>query len=328
MAAVSFVERSNEANYILVMNDEDENSSFVGMLGGVQALKISNWTRRLILHEIGHALGLSHEHQRSDRDDFVDVIWENIRSEKKGAFEIRDTVNFGTYDFQSIMHYRRDAFSANGEDTVVPKPQYSEHLNAMERLDLGNNQIEILEPLSGLTGLNWLVIGENKITDISPLERLTSLNVLNLYYNLLDMREGSPAWQVYLKLDGISKRFRISPQHGVLEPLDIFRGFSIPNAAGWKSSSWYSNYNDDFWPWIFHDEHGWLYISESSRQDAIFLWDLGLGNWIYFNSGIYRWMFLFSDDQEEWIWTFEDNTPDHRRFYRHSDESFFSLSTE
>lgn len=91
MAAVSFVERSNEANYILVMNDEDENSSFVGMLGGVQALKISNWTRRLILHEIGHALGLSHEHQRSDRDDFVDVIWENIRSEKKvhSEFETR-----------------------------------------------------------------------------------------------------------------------------------------------------------------------------------------------------------------------------------------------
>ena len=34
--------------------------------------------KRWLSHQIGHALGLKHEHQRPDRDRFIDVHTENV----------------------------------------------------------------------------------------------------------------------------------------------------------------------------------------------------------------------------------------------------------
>lgn len=76
------------------------------------------------MHEIGHALGLFHEQSRPDRDEYVTIKQQNIRSGAAGNFakysrEYIDT--HGTpYDYGSIMHYRATAFSANGQPTIVP----------------------------------------------------------------------------------------------------------------------------------------------------------------------------------------------------------------
>jgi hypothetical protein len=99
-------------------------------------LSKSCWTRATLLHELGHALGLIHEHQRPDRDQFVTIHEENI---KPSFLALNTTVNFEIqkaqletpYDFLSIMHYPRRAFSKNGFDTIVPKAPYIEFLNSM-----------------------------------------------------------------------------------------------------------------------------------------------------------------------------------------------------
>ncbi|KAH3800018.1 hypothetical protein DPMN_153643, partial [Dreissena polymorpha] len=70
-----------------------------------------------ILHELGHAIGLYHEHSRPDRDKFVFVHYNNITKNMSHEFDKidpREYVNFNKpYDYRSIMHYSKRAFAAN-----------------------------------------------------------------------------------------------------------------------------------------------------------------------------------------------------------------------
>ena len=105
---------------------------------------------------------------------------------------------------------------------------------------------------------------------------------------------------------------------------DIFGGTDIQSYPGWINSPWYMNFNVDFWPWIYHAEHGWQFVFEGSTEEAIFVWDLGLREWLFFNENTYRWMFMFGANGG-WIWTFGDNTPDRRFFQRIEDGIIFSV---
>jgi internalin A len=52
----------------------------------------------------------------------------------------------------------------------------------LEFLHLSNNRnrIDYLQPLSGLTDLNWLALPNNRISDLRPLSRLNKLTYINL----------------------------------------------------------------------------------------------------------------------------------------------------
>ncbi len=76
----------------------------------------------LIIHEIGHAVGMFHEHQRNDRDDYVTVYPKNVIPQYyEDNFPIEpDQDDDSRYDYGSIMHYGECAFSINGDPTIVP----------------------------------------------------------------------------------------------------------------------------------------------------------------------------------------------------------------
>jgi len=119
--------------------DKDGCSSPVGMRGGRQELSLSrtdcDWRNPgTTIHEFVHALGFGHEQTRPDRDDWVEINWENIEwyKGKSMAYNFKKSSRNSftldqPYDYYSIMHYPRNAFSKNGQPTITPKYHVEEH---------------------------------------------------------------------------------------------------------------------------------------------------------------------------------------------------------
>uniref|UniRef100_A0A182NV53 Metalloendopeptidase n=1 Tax=Anopheles dirus TaxID=7168 RepID=A0A182NV53_9DIPT len=136
-SCIRFVMRSDEEDYVRVIGTGSGCYSSVGHRGGEQTLNLQPYDvdtgcfrLATIVHEFLHALGFYHQQSASDRDEFVDIVWDNIEEGKEHNFNIYDSstvTDFSVrYDYGSVMHYGATAFSKNGEKTIVPKDPNAE----------------------------------------------------------------------------------------------------------------------------------------------------------------------------------------------------------
>ncbi|XP_078449289.1 uncharacterized protein LOC144717640 isoform X1 [Lampetra planeri] len=133
---VRFVPRDNEADYLAfypVMGCY----SLMGHHRGMQIVSLDErcLKKGIIQHELLHSLGFWHEQARSDRDRFVSVQWDDIIPGYEHNFNKEQTNNLDTpYDYGSLLHYNRFAFTKNRRPTLVPTPETNVTLGQREKL--------------------------------------------------------------------------------------------------------------------------------------------------------------------------------------------------
>uniref|UniRef100_A0A8C4SRJ5 Metalloendopeptidase n=1 Tax=Erpetoichthys calabaricus TaxID=27687 RepID=A0A8C4SRJ5_ERPCA len=121
---IRFVPRSHESNYLNIQS-KTGCWSFLGLNGGAQPLSLQapgcTWSG-VAAHELMHALGFVHEQSRIDRDRYITILWENILKDREFNFDKYKTNNLDTpYDYGSLMHFGKYAYSEDGLPTILPK---------------------------------------------------------------------------------------------------------------------------------------------------------------------------------------------------------------
>ncbi len=121
---IQWVPRTQEADYVdfQVQAGECSMQSAVGRSGGMQPITGTGpadpFCLPVMLHEMGHALGLLHEQSRSDRDGHVKVIWPNITDRSQYDKEA-GSADSGLYDTASIMHYAIGTFALDNQNVTM-----------------------------------------------------------------------------------------------------------------------------------------------------------------------------------------------------------------
>jgi hypothetical protein len=130
--SIRFVEAdaADTGGFVRITGDQDGCFAYLGYpgAGDTHQLNLGSGCEYsgVARHELGHALGLFHEQTRSDRDEHIDIDWNNIEPGQASQFDKYTKTGYagkdrGSYDYDSVMHYGSDAFAIDVNKPVMTK---------------------------------------------------------------------------------------------------------------------------------------------------------------------------------------------------------------
>ncbi|ALC39805.1 maker524 [Drosophila busckii] len=161
-SCIKFEEATDKQPYFInITNDKHGCFAHVGYLGKVQEFNIEYaplgkrcFRLGTIVHEMLHSLGFYHQHASAGRDAYIRIIDRNIKKHLMDNFKKQSnkTVHdFGKgYDFNSIMHYRMDAFNKFKHGlTMIPLQPGAKNMG--QRIAMSDTDISKLNAMYNCT---------------------------------------------------------------------------------------------------------------------------------------------------------------------------------
>jgi hypothetical protein len=125
-ANIHFVPRTTQTNWIQFQYAPGTFQDAFVPYTVPETVTVSVLSRAQVCHEMGHALGFTHENIRVDKNTFVTVLTNNIYPASNIYWFTIDPTSeaYGSYDYQSVMHL------ANNFSSVDPSNLYTQLANA------------------------------------------------------------------------------------------------------------------------------------------------------------------------------------------------------
>ena len=124
-SVLTLTPRTSQEDFVrFQMTDSGPCRATLGKAGGEQSVMLlETCDLTAVIHEIGHAIGLRHEHQREDRDKYIIHYPDHLNIDSHSAYT-PSAPSVGPYNYASVMHYAEFQSSAiNAEpifETIPP----------------------------------------------------------------------------------------------------------------------------------------------------------------------------------------------------------------
>ncbi|XP_063735159.1 LOW QUALITY PROTEIN: meprin A subunit beta-like [Eleginops maclovinus] len=194
-SCIDFKPRDSEEYYISVKKLSGCYSYVGKVASNGQVLSIGRYCDSIstVEHEFLHALGFYHEQSRYDRDDHVTIVSKNIvkgfeRNFQKGSSKTTTTQGV-PYDYWSVMHYGKDAFTNGNGSTIITKdPKFQDVIG--QRLEVSPK--DVLE-LNGLYKCNSTIAFQMQCSfSDETMCQMTSCSQSGLAWEMVKKVKGGP----------------------------------------------------------------------------------------------------------------------------------------
>ncbi len=284
-AGIIFRQRTNQSSFVRITTEYLPQYPWVCAVATIGYQQVNtyyagrNCRMRDFVHEWGHILGLFHEHQRTDRDQFV------IADPSIGGTIAGMGSDWGTYDFGSIMHY--DAYQRNADGSVnynqvLITPRDGRSLNSF-----GWNETPSYQDLSAVSSLY-----ANRLPGV-PLYQLYNYQYQDWFYTT-NPNERLVAMQYYGYSDqGVTARVEPSQEGGAAPFWRFYKGPPQTDHFYTTSQSEYDYVIP--YGWVYEGVEGYLYTYQVEGTTPLYRyshWDGATSDLMHFYT-VYDWYYSY-----------------------------------